>query len=194
MKNTELSHSSFLVDTLSALCPITTSLKAYLLSLPTLEYQPGETILLKGKAPVSAFFLSEGAAQTIHYDLVTRERIPVWLWCRGDFITAFDCFLSQDRTGQSMEIIAPAVVIEMPYEQLHELFARFPETMQLMLLIQERFIRRIDEHRVDVLTLSAREIKDKYERERPELFQLFKLKDIARFLRMTRETLSRLRK
>lgn len=192
-KNTPVHHFDFLFNTLSSYSPVDEVLKNHLRSLSLLEFQPGETILLKGKAPVSAYFIAEGAARTTHLHPVTKERIPVWLWRKGDFVTAFNCFLKQYKTSQSIEVITTSVLIEMPYDRLHEMFEAYPVSMLLMLMIQEKFISHIDEHRLDLLTLSAREIKDKYELNYPDLFQHFKLKEAAGFLGMKRETLSRLR-
>lgn len=191
-ENSQAGHFEFLFETLSYYAPVDESLKNYLRSLSPLEFQPGETILLKGKAPMSAFFIAEGSAKTIHIDPDTKERIPIWLWTKGDFVTAFNCFLQQQKTIQSIEIISISVLIEMPYEQLPEMFQKYPQSMLLMLMIQEKFISDIDAHRIDLLTLSARQIKEKYETHRPELFQHLKLKEAARFLGMARETLSRL--
>ncbi len=111
----------------------------------------------------------------------------------GDFTTCVESFFK--RTPSQLELITlePSIIYGIPFDKLFELAHTSYEICQLVFAFQQSmlfiFLRRADAMRFETA-------HDKYVRlikEKPEIVRRAPMHNIASFLQMTPETLSRVR-
>lgn len=136
--------------------------------------------LLSGS--VRVFLLQGGEEQTIRFGY------------EGDFIAALDSFISGKPTVYNLQALRQCEVLSIPRQAYEEILEREPGYRRLYQQLLEQLALQQMEREQDLL-ISAPAVR--YHRvlsRSPQLFQEVPHKYIASYLRMTPETLSRLKK
>jgi CRP-like cAMP-binding protein len=84
-------------------------------------------------------------------------------------------------------------VIEIPYSVLQHLYKIFPETERLGRIITENYYIKLEERFLSLQFKTAKERYQKLLNSKPSLIQRVSLGQIASYLGITQETLSRIR-
>lgn len=149
----------------------------------------GSTVLQIGEIANAIYFVRSGALHSSYY---TEEQLQVvqGLFLAGDWMLEHKSFTSRAPATNAIEAFTDCVLLELPIEGLHELIESSPVFFQLGSVLQIATARQ-------ELLDAYPSPDDRYReilQQRPELLQHFPLKLIASYLRMTPETLSRVRK
>lgn len=154
----------------------------------TLREVPKNNYLLKqGEVCNSFYFLLQGAAYQYRYDDEIESIIELY--------TDFDCVVSatnlffQKASTENFKAFTDCKVLILTLKSLHELIGRSPIFFQLGNILQPGWFR------VGFFDL-AMSPQDKYEyvlKNKPQLIQTFTLKMLSSYLKITPETLSRVR-
>ena len=107
---------------------------------------------------------------------------------------ALDSFLSGKPTRYSIQAIKRCQLLAMPKAVFYEILNTEPKYRTLYLTLLEQFVLQQMEREEDLLTTSPAERYQRVLKRSPHLFQEVPNKYIASYLRMTPETLSRLKK
>ena len=153
------------------------------------ELMPGDTLLKPRQVCKKLSFLESGALFYIRYGS-SGERLVVNLSIAGDWVLDHESFTRQSPSHVSIVAHTQCVITSLSIEALHELIEISKKYLVLGRLFSgselKSFIDRQDTSPDDRYLFLLQ--------HRPELLQSFSLKDIASFLRMTPETLSRIRR
>ena len=123
-----------------------------------------------------------------------NEELTVRLGYKGSVISSLDSFITGKPSQFSLKAIRSTKAIRLDREIYLDFISSNPKLNNFhTLIINELLISMLDRE-IDLLTSSPNERYQRILKRSPQVFQEIPLKYIASYLRMTPETLSRLRK
>jgi CRP-like cAMP-binding protein len=144
--------------------------------------------LKKGQVCQALYFVNEGAIRQ-YYITENEDELTLNLFAENDWVLDFDSFAHQKPSKNALITLENSVIFELNIHDLHALIAQ----SQSFLLLAKAFNLGVIDSTYDILTTP--EEKYKYLlATRPNILQKFSLKYIASYLKMTPETLSRVRR
>lgn len=149
--------------------------------------------LLKTKANICTdiFFVETGS---IRLFLNAEEEQNIRFGYKNNFVVLMDSFLSGKPSAYCLQALKQTTLKIIPKAGFEQFLANHNEYKNLWQQLLEMLVQELLEREIDLLTGSP---KDRYQRvfERsPQLFQEISNRHIANYLRMSPETLSRLKK
>lgn len=151
-----------------------------------------EFIKLSGSIDTKIYFIVDGSLRIFIRDDIEEHTIRFGY--QNNFIVALDSYLSESPSPLFIQAIKKTKVKIISKKVFQQLLHDTPQLQSAWVQILEQIILQQLEREQDLLTTSP---KNRYERvlaRSPELFQAIPNKYIAEYLRMTPETLSRLKK
>jgi CRP-like cAMP-binding protein len=147
---------------------------------------------VSGSMDTNLYFIQKGSLRI--YVLDDNEEHTIRFGYRNNLITALDSFLSEKPSELYIQALKKSTVKAMSKATLLSFIESTPETKSLWSKILEAFILQQMERERDILTFSPVERYQRVLKRSPQLFQEIPNKYIASYLRMSPETLSRLKK
>ncbi|TXB70284.1 Crp/Fnr family transcriptional regulator [Phaeodactylibacter luteus] len=154
--------------------------------------------------PRGSFLVQEGAPHPHLYYLLSgsvrvflqqgEEEHTIRFGYEGDFIAALDSFISGKPTIYSLQALRQCEVLSIPRQAYEELLGREPGYRRLYQQLLEQLALQQMEREQDLLINAPAARYHRVLSRSPQLFQEVPHKYIASYLRMTPETLSRLKK
>lgn len=145
-----------------------------------------------GTVDTNIYFIKTGSLQIL---LETEEDDITFRFAyEGNIISALDSFLSKKPSDFAIKAIKKSEVKVMRKELFEEFISSSSENLQLWQRILSTIILEMGEREKDLLLYSPEKRYQRVLERTPALFQLVPAKYIASYLRMTPETLSRIRK
>lgn len=157
-----------------------------------LELKRHEFLTVKGSSDVNLYFIEKGSVRIFFEDDCEEQTIR--LGYQYDFVGALDTLLSGRPSQLYIQAIKKCQFKVISKDSLKSLLNRKKENLQLWQSLLEALIIQQMEREIDILTTSPRARYNRVLRRSPRLFQEIPAKYIASYLRMTPETLSRLKK
>jgi CRP/FNR family transcriptional regulator, anaerobic regulatory protein len=102
-------------------------------------------------------------------------------------------FVSQKPSFENIEILEPSVLYAISYDNLQKMYLEFPEFNLIGRLFTEKYYIELEERVMSLQFLTAKERYEKLLIQQPMLLQRVTLGQIASYLGITQETLSRIR-
>ena len=153
-----------------------------------LKTLPKDAFLLqKGQICNAAYFVKTGSLRQYNLN-EDNEPLTLNLFTENDWVLDFDSFMHQKPSNNAIQAFEDTTVFELSIQAIHELIA----VSQAFLLLGKLLEIGARDTAFDTLTPD-----EKYQyllMKKPQIVQKFPLKYIASYLRMTPETLSRVRK
>ena len=161
------------------------------LSTKTLTIDRNEFLKVKGSVDTNVYYIESGSLRV--YVLDDYEEQIIRFGYKENIIVALDSFL----TGKASDLYIQAIkksVIRVISKQQMDTFLKTDGNRVLWTTILENLILQQMEREVDILTNSPKERYQRVLKRSPLLFQEIPNRYIANYLRMSAETLSRLKK
>jgi CRP/FNR family transcriptional regulator, anaerobic regulatory protein len=155
------------------------------------HYKKGEHILNEGEVCDKAGLITKGLVR--FYYINEGKEITSRLMEEGLIITSWNSYYTQKPSNEFMEALEDTTFVYVEYNDTQKLYDDFPEFNKIgRLIIEHAFY--LSEQRTQILRKHTAEEKYRYFIEHhPTLLQRVSLKQIASYLGMNEETLSRVR-
>lgn len=163
-------------------------LKKYLVE----EQLPKKHLLLKeGMVSQRIYFIKKGFVRAFHHK--NGEKFTSWFMGEDEIIISVYSFFSRKPSFENIELLEDAVLQSINWNQLQKLYTTFPEFNFTGRIITEQYYIRSEERMINMQTLSAKQRYQNLLTTHPNILQKASLGQIASYLGIKQETLSRIR-
>ena len=145
-----------------------------------------EFLLKEGQVCQSIWFIRQGSVRQFYYNEDAQET-TVDLRVEMDWVLDQQSFVSQKPSKINVQAFENSDVLELTVQALHEMISLSPSFFRLGKLLEKDF------RHTDLKQASPQVKYMNLMQTKPRIIQRFPLKYIASYLRMTPETLSRVR-
>lgn len=154
-------------------------------------FSRGDYLTREGETETSLYYIESGAVRAFY--LSEHEESVIRLGYKGSIITSLSSFLTGRPSDLYIEAIRKTSTRILSKSALRELVNQDIDTLrQYTTLLEQTLIQQMDRE-IDLITPSPAERLERVLNRSAHLFQEIPLKYIASYLRMTPETLSRIR-
>jgi CRP-like cAMP-binding protein len=150
-----------------------------------------EFLKVKGSIDTNLYFIESGSLRIFVLDDCEEQTIRFGY--KENLIVSLDSFLTGKPSDLYIQAIKKTVVKVIAKEQIDE-FLKEKSNQNLWTKILENLVVQQIEREIDILTKSPKERYERVLKRSPQLFQEIPNRHIANYLRMSAETLSRLKK
>ncbi|HLV51426.1 MAG TPA: Crp/Fnr family transcriptional regulator [Flavobacterium sp.] len=151
-----------------------------------------EYLKSKGTVDTNIYLIEDGSLKVCIYK--DSEEQIIRFGYKDNFIVALDSFLTEQPSEFSIQAIKKTSVRIIPKKNITTFLSQDTQHLKIWIALLEDLIVQQIEREKDLLTSSPKERYERVLQRSPQLFQQIPNKHIANYLRMTPETLSRLKK
>ena len=153
----------------------------------------GERLVEQGCRCNDIFFLAEGICRSLYEE--DGKEDTRWFATEGDVVTSLTAIHRREPAIFSIEAITPVKCYAIGYSDMEELLEREDDIKRWALEIFAESLYVLERRYVIIGTGDARSLYEALLKGRPqEMLNCIPLKYIAQYLKITQETLSRVRK
>lgn len=177
---------------LNTIHPLHSGTRDYLQqNLKTLEVAKKEFILKQGHICRNIYFISRGLLRC--YYIKEYKEISAWFMKEGDIIISVESFFNQIESKESIQALEDSFLHYISYEELQYAYEQFPDFNSIGRILTEKYYQ-LSEQRLYSLRMQKAPEKYHFLMEHfPQILQRVSLTNIASYLGITQETLSRIR-
>lgn len=147
---------------------------------------------VEGSVDTNIYFIEEGSLRIFVLD-DDEERV-IRFGYKNNIVVSIDSFLSESPSDFYIQAIKKTLVKVIPKKGFMDFVNRNEDNLRLWIKIIEDLVLQQVEREKDILISSPKERFERVLKRSPQLFQEVPNKHIANYLRMSPETLSRLKK
>jgi len=153
--------------------------------------EKGHLLEKEGQVSNHLYFFIEGSARSYYY----RENrdITVSFTLENEFTAAMHSFITRQPSYENIETMERSRVLKISYDSLQKCFSEIPAIESAYRKILEQYYIVLEEHQLFSKFKSAKDRYLELMENRPKVIQKASVGQIASFLDMTIETLSRIR-
>ncbi len=155
-------------------------------------FQRNEYLSKAGQVEKYLYLIQEGAVRAIY--ISKEEEFTIRFGYKGSVIASLDSFITQKPSQFYLQAIKKTKAIKIERKTYFDFIKSNPSAQEAHLVLMNDLLYSMLEREIDLLTSSPLERYHRILERSPQVFQEIPLKHIASYLRMTPETLSRLRK
>ncbi|HTO14764.1 MAG TPA: Crp/Fnr family transcriptional regulator [Edaphocola sp.] len=157
----------------------------------TITVNRNEYLKVKGSIDTNVYYVESGSLRVFVLD-EHQEQI-IRFGYKDNLIVSLDSFLTGKPSDFFIQAIKKTKVKVIPKREI-EVFLKIETNRILWTKILEELVLQLMEREIDILTTSPKERYLRVLKRSPQLFQEIPNRHIANYLRMSAETLSRLKK
>ncbi|MDN3672719.1 cyclic nucleotide-binding domain-containing protein [Flavobacterium branchiarum] len=161
------------------------------LSEKTITINRNEFLKVKGSIDTNIYFIESGSLRIFVLD--DNEEHTIRFGYKENLIISLDSFLTNKPSDLFIQAIKKSVIKVITKQQI-EPFLKIEANRNLWIGILENLTVQQMEREIDILTNSPKKRYERVLKRSPRLFQEIPNRLIANYLRMSPETLSRLKK
>lgn len=161
------------------------------LSGKTITIGRNELLTRKGSVDTNIYYVESGSLRMFVSD--NEEEQTIRFGYRDNLIVALDSFLTGKPSALYIQAIKKSVIKVVTKKQVEQ-FLETESNHNLWTKILENLVVQQLEREMDILTSAPKERYERVLKRSPQLFQQIPMRHIANYLRMSPETLSRLKK
>ncbi len=149
-------------------------------------------LLKEGEVAHHIYFICSGSARAFYYDHEGREH-TTWFMSENDLMISVYSFYTQQPAAENIELLEDSVLLTMTWNQLNTIYAEFPEYNYHGRRVTEKYYIIAEERAILLRTKKPSERYQLLLKNQPGILKHASLGQIATFLGITQETLSRIR-
>jgi CRP-like cAMP-binding protein len=149
-------------------------------------------LLTEGEVSRRIYFICSGSARAFYHDPDGREH-TCWFMGPGDLMISVYSFYTQLPAAENIELLEDSVLLSMTWDELQMIYAEFPEYNYHGRIVTEKYYLMAEERAILLRTTRPAERYQLLVQKRPDILQQASLIQIASFLGIAPETLSRIR-
>jgi CRP-like cAMP-binding protein len=155
------------------------------------SFERGDLLEEEGRVCNHLYFIIEGSARS--YYTRDNKEITVSFSLEKEFVTAMHSFISRKPSYENIEAMEKTQVARINYSSLMKLFEKYQDLERSYRLILEQYFITLEEQLIFAKFKSARDRYLDLMEYRPKIIHKASVGQIASYLDMTIETLSRIR-
>ena len=184
--------STPLITYLNSIYPLSPALKEKLQSIIKTKQVAKKTILLKqGQMSDCIYYIETGFIRS-YYEKEGRQ-ITAWFMADNDFIISVESFFKRTNSNENIEVLQNSVLHYIEYEELELLYKDFLEFNVVGRVLTTHYYILSEERLYNMRRQSAVERYNFLLKKYPDVLLKASLTQIASYLGVTLETLSRVR-
>jgi CRP-like cAMP-binding protein len=156
------------------------------------DYRKGDPLVRQGDEEMEQFFILEGMVKRVVSNPQGREMILRFA-AEGEMDTSYAAWKMRTPLPYSIVSVTKARTAEMPLPLWAEFLERYPEIKSSFEYEVMRLMSEVMAHTITLHLLDAPGRLARFQRKHPELAGRIPKKELAAYLNLTPETLSRLR-
>ncbi|SIT90527.1 Crp/Fnr family transcriptional regulator [Pontibacter indicus] len=160
-------------------------------ALTRVELPKNAFLVREGTVCNKLYFLERGCLRG-YYNLDGKE-VTYWFGFEHNFITSFYSFISRKPGIENIQVLEDSTLWGISSEALHQLFDAHHDLERLVRIINEQYYIRLEERLMAMQFKTARERYEQLLGTSPHILQRIPLGQIASYLGISQETLSRIR-
>lgn len=181
-----------LLSHLAALIPISKELEMAIAKMSETGFFAADTLLIqKEQRCQDLFYIHKGLIRGYYFK--DGKEITNWFAQENEFATCFYAFISQSPSYEIIETLEATEVSIIKHAALQKLYQDFPETERIGRILTENYYIKLEERLLGLQFKTAKERYSNFCTKQPKLLQRASLGQIASYLGITQETLSRIR-
>ena len=157
-------------------------------------YRKGNQLEREGDPARWFAFVTEGCFKYVTHGISEDREHITWFSFQGEFVVDYPTFLYGRPSQTTIEAMMPSRVIRVTGQQLEQFFDQSKETMKLRAIIAEHILFQFRSRYLDLHCTTARERYEMLMQRCPGIVDHLALQDIASFLNVTPQTISKIRK
>ena len=157
-------------------------------------YYTGDQLEREGDPARWFAFVTEGCFKYVTHGISDDREHITWFSFQGEFVVDYPTFLYGRPSQTTIEAMMPSRVIRVTGQQLEQFFDQSKETMKLRAIIAEHILFQFRSRYLNLHCTTARERYEMLMQRCPGIVDHLALQDIASFLNVTPQTISKIRK
>jgi CRP-like cAMP-binding protein len=185
-------EANSLLNTLNSITILSEGLQNQIKSYLIEETFGKKSILLKaGQVSHRIYYIKKGFIRAHYYK--GNNEFTSWFMGEGEIIVSVYSFFSRKPSFENIEVLDDCVLQSINWDQLQGLYKKYPEFNLTGRIITEQYYIRSEERTISLQTLNAKQRYEKLLSDYPGILQKASLGQIASYLSIKQETLSRIR-
>ena len=156
-------------------------------------YYKGDQMEREGDPARWFGFVTEGCFKYVNHSSDDREHIT-WFSFEGEFVVDYPTFLYDRPSQTSIIAMMPSLIFRVTGEKTRQFFSQNMETMTLRAIIAEHILAQFRSRYLDLHCTTPRERYDLLMQRCPGIVERLDLQDIASFLNVHPNTISKIRR
>jgi CRP-like cAMP-binding protein len=157
-------------------------------------YHKGDQLEREGDPARWLAFVTEGCFKYVTHGISDDREHITWFSFKDEFVVDYPTFLYGRPAQTTIVAMMPSRVLRVTGEQMKQFFSQSIETMELRAIVAEHILFQFRSRYLDFHCTTARERYDLLMQRCPGIVEHLDLQDIASFLNVTPQMLSRIRK
>jgi len=183
---------SLLLQTINSITPLSNDLMHRLGNMLKEEsFAKREHLVREGQVAKRIYFIQEGFARAYYFH--HEKEFTNWFMGTGDFMISIYSFFTQQPALENIELLENTVVYSLTWAQLQSLYKDFPEFNIVGRVLTEKYYMMSEERSILLRTMSATDRYHLLVERYPQILLRAKLGQVASYLAISQETLSRIR-
>ena len=157
-------------------------------------YRKGDQLEREGDPARWLAFVESGCFKYVTHGISDDKAHITWFSFEGEFVVDYPTFLYGRPSQTTIVAMMPSRVLRVSGEQMKQYFSQSIETMELRAVIAEHILFQFRSRYLDLHCNTARERYDLLMQRCPGIVKLLDLQDIASFLNVHPNTISKIRR
>ena len=159
-----------------------------------IAYRKGDQLEREGDLARWFGFVTEGCFKYVTYGISDDREHITWFSFEGEFVTDYPNCLDGHPAQTTIKAMMPSRLLRVSGEQLMDFFRQDAEKMELRSICAEHVLRQRNQCYIDLHRATARERYELLLQRCPGIIEFLDLQDIASFLNVHPNTVSKIRR